>query len=464
MAVFQSFGAAETVTGSCHRLQLGDGTALLVDCGMFQGQDEARNREPFGFDPKAISAVLLTHAHLDHVGRLPRLVKEGFSGRIVATRATMELAEVVLMDSAHLMAEEYRTRYKKAQRRGEEESVPPPLYTMEDVSALYDLPITYAEYGETIELGHGIKATFRNAGHILGSSSVTLEIEEAGRRVKVVFSGDLGNRNDMVIPPPEPVAEADALFIESTYGDRLHKGVKDTEAEFRRVVSETLKRGGSVVIPSFAIERTQEILCLLKRMFDAKALPRCKVFLDSPMAIRATRLYDLYHTSLSRMCQRMLRRDGSLFAFSGLTFTQTPEESRAINDETGCIIIAGSGMCSGGRILHHLKHRLWNGANTVLFVGYQAVGTLGRRLVEGEKRVKIYHEEIVVRAQIHTVNGFSAHADRDELLAWMGRFSRLEKVYLVHGEPDKQALFVKSIAKELGKQAHIVKYGETITL
>ncbi|WP_456451159.1 MBL fold metallo-hydrolase RNA specificity domain-containing protein [Hydrogenimonas sp.] len=465
MAILQSYGAAQVVTGSCHLLTIEGGPTILVDCGMFQGAVEERNFDSFGFNPKEVDILLITHAHLDHVGRIPKLVKEGFGGRIVTLKSTMELAEVVMLDSAHLMMEEYQTRYRKAKRRGAEAGVRQPLYTSDDVQVVYDLPMTFVEYDKPVKLAKGVVATFRNAGHILDSATIELDIEEKGAKKTIVFSGDLGNRNDMVMRNPETVKKADALFIESTYGDRDHKGIAESVAEFKKVVTETLLNRGNVLIPSFAIERTQEILCLLKRMYDDRELPECRIFLDSPMAIRATKLYDSFHDELSEECNDYLKRDGSIFEFPCVEYALDVQDSKKINEiESGCIIIAGSGMCTGGRILHHFKHRLWNERNAVLFVGYQAEGTLGRRIVNGERHLHIYHEEVVVRAGVHTINGFSAHADQSELIGWMQSFERLEKVFLIHGEYDKQKIFKTAIAERLKKKAHIVKWGEEIFL
>ncbi|MCF6201128.1 MAG: MBL fold metallo-hydrolase [Hydrogenimonas sp.] len=462
MAYLRSYGAAEVVTGSCHVLYLDRGPTIMVDCGMYQGSVEKRNFKPLGFNPKDIDILLITHAHLDHVGRIPLLVKEGFRGRIFALRSTMDLAEVVLLDSANLMEEEFRTRFRKALRIGKEKRVRKPLYTVDDVKAVFDMPIEYVEYDKSVNLAKGVKARFRSAGHILGSGTIEVEFKEKGVAKKIVFSGDLGNRNDMVMKEPAVVKEADTLFIESTYGDRNHKGIRESEIEFKQVITETLLEKGSVLIPSFAIERTQEILCILKKMYDNKELPECKIFLDSPMAIRATRLYDLYHEELSKCCNDFLKRDGSIFEFPYLHYTLKPEESKKINAEDSCIIIAGSGMCTGGRILHHFKHRLWSDKNALLFVGYQAKGTLGRRIIEGARRIKVYREEIAVRAHVHTINGFSAHADQNGLIEWMEGFERVGKVCLIHGEYDKQKVFKKAIFKRMGKKAHIVAPGEKI--
>ena len=464
MATIQSYGAAEEVTGSCHLLKLKNGIRILIDCGMFQGdEEEEKNAEPFDFDPKKIDLLLITHAHLDHVGRIPKLVKEGFEGVIVATKATFELGQVVLLDSAKLMEEEYRTRFRKAQRRGEEKRVPKPLYTTEDVEDTYLLTHIHAKYDKPLKIAKGVQVLFRNAGHILGSATITIRFKEDQTNKTVVFSGDLGNRNDLVMPYIEDVPKADMLFIESTYGDRNHKNIKDTITEFKEAVRRTLLNRGNVIIPSFAIERTQEVLCILKDMYRKRELPHCKVFLDSPMAIKATHLFSKFHQELGPKCNQFYQEDGDVFGFPYLHFTCDVEESKKINEiERGAIIIAGSGMCTGGRILHHFKNRLWNDRNCVIFVGFQAEGTLGRLIVDGAKWVRIYREDIRIRAKIFTINGFSAHADQHELIEWMQHIKKLGHVCLIHGEREKQMIFKKVIRKKLGKKAHIVKLKEKI--
>ena len=553
MAILESHGADEVVTGSCHLLKLKNGTTILVDCGMYQGKVEHRNWEPFGFDPAKVDVLLVTHAHLDHVGRIPKLVKEGFRGTIVATEATFELANVVLLDSAKLMEEEYRTLYRKAQRRGEEKKVRPPLYTVEDVQNVWLLPTTYAQYDKTLTVAKGVKAVYRNAGHILGSAFIELTYREGPEKHKIVFSGDLGNLKAIVMPKQEQPKTAPHLVIESTYGDRNHRPMKESIIEFKKAVKSTLLNRGNVVIPSFAIERTQDILCILKQMYldgelptckvfldspmaiRAKAivmpkqeqpktaphlviestygdrnhrpmkesiiefkkavkstllnrgnvvipsfaiertqdilcilkqmyldgeLPTCKVFLDSPMAIRATSVFDRYVSELSPQCQEFHRKDGDVFDFPGLHLTVDVEDSKRINEiDHGAIIIAGSGMCTGGRILHHFKHQIWDRRNCVIFVGYQAEGSLGREIVDGARWIKIYHEKVRVKAKIYTINGFSAHADQNELIRWMKGMKELGDIFLVHGELDKQLVLKKVIKKKLGKKAVIVKEG-----
>ncbi|MDD5406288.1 MAG: MBL fold metallo-hydrolase [Sulfurovaceae bacterium] len=463
MAILQSYGAAEVVTGSCHLLQLQNGINILVDCGMFQGYTEDQNYQPFGFEPAEVDFLLITHGHLDHVGRIPKLVKEGFSGSIVTHRSTIDLAEVVMLDSAKLMKESYNTDFKKAQRRGKENEVREPLYTEGDVESALHLPIIYTTYDEKIDLGNNISVNFKNAGHILDSAIIELFFEEEGIQKKIVFSGDLGNNDELVSPLPDNIEEADTLFIESTYGDRNHKGIEETYVEFKKVIIEIIENNGNVLIPSFAIERAQEILCLLKQMYNKGELPECKIFLDSPMAIRATEVYINYHEELSECCNEFLERDGTIFGFPYLHYTSKVEDSIKINSEDSrCIIIAGAGMCNGGRILQHFKHRLWNDKNALVFVGYQVEGTLGRYIVDGAKTIKVYGEEIVIKAKVYTINGFSAHADQNGLIGWMGKFKKLDNIFIVHGERDKQEIFQKEIEKRLNKKSHIVKHGEKI--
>lgn len=463
MAFIQSFGAAETVTGSCHFLQLKNGLNILVDCGYFQGIDEQQTFSPFEFDPKAVDIILITHAHLDHIGRIPKMVKEGFDGKVVALRATMDLAEVILLDSAKIAEEDYKTAVKKAKRSGQEKQVRLPIYSTDDARAVFDLTVQYAVYNKAIQLAPDVKVTFRNAGHILGSATIQIEFAEEGQAKSLVFSGDLGGRNDLIMPAPSFVKRADALYIESTYGDRNHRSLKETVDEFKEIVISTLENQGNVLIPSFAIERTQEILLLLKQMYYAKELPACKVFLDSPMAIRATQIYTNYHRELNSSANKMLARDGSVFDFPYLQYSLKNHDSMLINkEESGCIIIAGSGMCTGGRILHHFKHRLWDARNSVIFVGYQVRGTQGRQMIDGIESIQLYHEIIKVNAQIHMINGFSAHADQSDLLAWMAEFEKLDKVFLIHGERDKQDIFKKAIEEQLNKTTHIVEYAEQV--
>lgn len=465
MATVISYGAAEVVTGSCHLLAIESGPRILVDCGMFQGREEERNFGPFGFDPSEIDYLLVTHAHLDHVGRIPKLVKEGFSGKIFATAATMDLAEVILLDSAKIMQEDYASHYKKALRRGTEYKVRPPLYQETDVESTYALEWHHLAYDVPLKLCEGVTITYRNAGHILGSAFIEMTYTEYKTEHTIVFSGDIGNDNDMVLPDLEKCAHADYLYVESTYGDRNHQDMDASIVEFKRIIIDTLRNWGNVLIPSFAVERTQEILCLLKEMHERKELPECKVFLDSPMATRATDVYRKYSDELSPECQRNKEKDGTIFNFEQLVYTPDVEASKAINEvERRAIIIAGSGMCTGGRILHHFKYRLWNRKNAVIFVGYQAVGTLGRHIVDGARWVKIFHEDILIKAGIYTINGFSAHADQQGIVKWISQMDDLKRIYLVHGEEDKQKILRSVLENVLHQKVHIVEPEEVIYL
>jgi len=465
MATVVSYGAAEVVTGSCHLFSIDGGPRILVDCGMFQGQEEERNYGPFDFDPSEVDYLLVTHAHLDHVGRIPKLVKEGFTGRIYATNATHDLAEIILLDSAKIMKEDFDTSYKKAQRQGKEDTVLEPLYTESDVEDVFESTWYHPEYDQPFVLEEGIEVTYRDAGHILGAAFIEIRYKENGVDHTIVFSGDIGNDTDIVMQDLAPCAHADYLYVESTYGDRDHQSVDDTVTEFKSIIIKTMKDWGNVIIPSFAVERTQEILCILKQMHMRKELPQCKIFVDSPMATRATEVYRNYSELLSTECQEIKKEDGSIFNFENLVYTLDVDASKAINDvDTRAIIIAGSGMCNGGRILHHFKNRLWNKKNAVIFVGYQAVGTLGRHIVDGARWVKIYNEDILIKASVHTINGFSAHADQKGIVKWISQIEGLQRIYLIHGEEDKQVILRSVLENVLHAKAHIVEPEEVIYL
>ena len=463
MATVTSHGAAEIVTGSCHLLSIEGGPSILIDCGMFQGKEEERNWEDFGFDPAKIDYLLVTHAHLDHVGRIPKLVKEGFSRNIVATIPTRDLAEVILIDSAKVMYQDFEIHYKKALRKGKEQEVPKPIYTEEDVHNAFSLPWRFVEYGKTIDLCECVSVTYRDAGHILGSAFIEIHYIEHGVPYTIVFSGDIGNDNDMVLPNLQTCKSADYLYIESTYGDRNHKNITESIDEFKKIIIDTLHNWGNVIIPSFAVERTQEILCLFREMYDNKELPECKIFVDSPMAQKATDVYRKYLKQLSPKCQKNQEQNGAIFDFPLLNYTSDPDSSKAINEiERRAIIIAGSGMCTGGRVLHHLKHRLWNPKNSVIFVGYQGSGTLGRHIVDGAKWVKIYGEDILIQANIYTINGFSAHIDQSGIVSWISKIENLHTIFLIHGEEDKQLGLRSVLENILEKRVHIVRNDEVI--
>ncbi|MEJ2479371.1 MAG: MBL fold metallo-hydrolase [Acidihalobacter sp.] len=433
-------GADRDVTGSCHLLEA-KGQRILIDCGMYQGgrELEEENAEDFGFDPASIDVLLLTHAHLDHCGRIPLLVKRGFQGEIITTAATRELARVVMLDSAHLQEEEAERHARHAHRRGRDPL--PPLYGSLDALNALDQFGRTAKYGQSVELATGLSATFYDAGHILGSASIRIE-ETDGERRSVIFSGDLGNNGRPILRDPQLPPPADAVVMETTYGDRLHKALKPSVEELYGAITDTFERGGNVIIPTFALERAQEILYYLREGIENGQLPHnLPVFLDSPMAISATEIFRRHPECFDEEALELLQNGDDPFEVPGLHFTRETAESIALNQvEAGAVIMAGSGMCTGGRVRHHLKHNLWRNDCSVIFVGFAARGTLARRIIDGAKTVRIFGEEIPVRASIHTINGFSAHADQAELLAWHAK-TKAPRTILVHGEEDTMEKF-----------------------
>ncbi len=461
-AVVRSFGAAQTVTGSCHLLEVGS-LKILIDCGMFQGHDEKLNYEDFGFNPKDIDYLIVTHAHIDHIGRIPLLVKKGFRGKIVSTAPTRSIARVMLLDAAKVMEEEYRVQYRKALRRGHPEAVKPPLYDEDDVYEAMEHFRIVLDYHQPYEITDYLRITFKNAGHILGSAYVEIEIKISNQWKTLIFSGDLGMTDRLIIKPLEFQKNGQIIFTESTYGNRRHKSLKETIKEFKQAIEDSFSDGGNIVIPTFALERAQEILYVLRHMYDRGELPKCKVFLDSPLAISATKIFLQYPEYFNEATKKMVQEGKNPFIFPYVHFTTTVEESKSINAiDSGAIILAGSGMCTGGRIKHHLKHNLWRPESSVIFVGYQAKGTLGRTIIDGAKTVRIYGEEIAVKAKIYTINGFSSHADKSVLLQWLKNFEDKETVYIVHGEPEVMEVFRNNLTEELSVKSHIVKKGEAI--
>jgi len=438
-------GADCDVTGSCHLVECA-GRRLLIDCGLYQGGRELaeENAEPFGFEPASIDYVLLTHAHLDHCGRLPLLVKRGFRGEIVTSAASRELARLVLLDAGHLQEEEARYQERKVSRRqGRRQDGVAALYTELDALTSFEHFTRTAVYGQPLELAPGVRATFLDAGHILGSACIQLELEEAGQRRSVLFSGDLGNAGRPLLRDPAPPPKADVVVMETTYGDRLHKPLAPSVEELYAAITETFKRGGNVVIPTFALERAQELLYFLREGVEAGRLPRSlQVFLDSPMAISATAIFERHPECYDAETAALFRQGRDPFRLPGVHFTRETQESMAINRVGGgAIIMAGSGMCTGGRVRHHLKHNLWREDASVVFVGYAAHGTLARMIIDGAEQVRLFGEEIPVRASIHTINGFSAHADQAELLAWHQRIGAPGRTFLVHGERETMGRF-----------------------
>lgn len=466
MASLEFLGAVGEVTGSRYRIRLDEGPGdILLECGMHQGGPTAdtANRESLATLAKGLSAVVLSHGHLDHAGLLPKLVRDGYHGPIHCTRGTAALLEIMLSDAAMVMDRDTAWQNRRRDRRGDPLE---PVYTMDDVVQTLQQCVGHG-YGTPVDLPGGVRLIFRDAGHILGSASVDLTIPSGGRDCRLVFSGDLGNSDSVLMRDPETLRDADVVLMESTYGDRDHRAPEETLAEFQQVLEEAQAAGGNVLIPAFAAGRTQEILYHLSRMHHAGKLPQQRVFLDSPMAIRVTELYAEWRDLLDREDLRVLHElaDGDPARYlPGLRRTRTVEESQAISRVTsGAIIIAGAGMCSGGRILHHLHEQLGKRATRVVIVGFQAAGTLGRQLVDGAETVRILGDSIQVRASIHTIGGFSAHAGQSQLLRWAGAFRDRPRFYLVHGEPEAQQALQTAMAA-MDADAHIPGRSETIAL
>ena len=459
-------GAAETVTGSCNLVQCGD-KRLVVDCGMFQGLPEVseRNHKRFPFDPAAIDYVLLTHAHLDHTGRLPLLVKEGFRGRVVTTAATRDLARVIMLDSARIQEQDAR-RARRKKLDPNEPGGGRALYATDDVMTCLSLFKGKARYNDSIDLGSGITATFRDAGHVIGSAFIELRHRQGGEDKSVTFSGDLGNINKPLVRDPDTRKQAaDVIVTETTYGDRNHRPFEESIKELREVVLKTFKRRGSVLIPAFALERSQELLYVLYQMSTAGELGKAKIFLDSPMAIEVTHVFTRHPDCFDAEALAIAEKGGNPFAFKNLRFTQKTSESKSINQARGnSIIVAASGMCSGGRILHHLRLRMGNPDNSIIFIGYQAEGTLGREIVDGAAVVMIHRDSVPVNAEIHTIGGFSGHADKDGLLDWIGSTDLPQKVLLVHGEEHGIKGMAAAIDSRFGIPTYDPNYGETVEI
>ena len=458
------FGAAHAVTGSCHCLEV-NGKKILIDCGLQQGRDE-HDENALDFAPSYIDYVIVTHAHIDHSGRIPLLVKEGFQGQIFATRLTCQLMSVMLRDSAFIQESDAEWQNQKGKRAGR----PPvePLYTVADAEAALQ-QLFPAEYGQILDLCDGVRIRFRDAGHLLGSSMVEIWATEGGVTKKLVFSGDLGNIDQPIIRNPEFLDEADYVVMESTYGDRNHEIPESYVESLAQLIDDTFARGGNVIIPSFAVGRTQELLYFLREIKHqglVKSFPSFQVCVDSPLAAEATRIYsgDL-RGYLDEEAITVLQGGENLFTFPGLTLVQSTDESKALNmDKSSKVIISASGMCDAGRIRHHLKHNLWRQECSVVFVGYQAEGSLGRRLLEGAKSVKLFGEEIAVNARIVNFQGLSSHADRDHLLAWIQHFSPApQQVFVVHGDSEVTDLFARDL-NELGIAAHAPLYEEVYDL
>ena len=464
-------GATQMVTGSNFLVETA-GKKFLVDCGMFQGREELEeeNYNPFDYDPKEIDFMLLTHAHIDHSGRIPKLYNEGFRGPIYAQKATCDLCSIMLPDSGHIQEMEAEWKNKKRLRKGEETK--PPLYTAEDAIKSQELFVP-VKYDEIIQVDENIFVRFNDAGHMLGSSIIEVWTKEDGKETKTVFSGDIGNNDIPLLSSPTMIESCDYLVMESTYGSRLHMKNDEKAEIFLDVVSETIDNGGTVVIPSFAVGRTQEILYELEKIKEKKhdeefnrkykTLMKVPVYVDSPLAISATEIFKKNTDLFEDEIREKIEAGNNPLEFPGLKFTRTADESKALNEsQEPSIIISASGMCDVGRIKHHLKHNIWNPKSTILFVGYQAPGTLGHSIVNGAKKVTIFGEEMAVNARIEYIEGYSGHADQEWLMNFVYSFiSKPKHIFLVHGEDDSQTVLKNKILEGTGIGVSIPEYGET---
>ncbi|MFA6222749.1 MAG: MBL fold metallo-hydrolase [Desulfomonilaceae bacterium] len=460
------FGGAGSVTGSNYLLETSDGRKLIVDCGLFQGAKdmELRNWEPWGYEPKAIKNLILTHAHIDHSGRIPKFVKDGFNGRIITSPPTAELCQVMLLDSAHVQEMEAEWKTRKNSRRARTGSTP--LYTTKDATESLKFFVPF-ELDKIFDVEPGIKARLRNAGHVLGSSIVELWVQDEGSQTKIVFSGDLGKHDQLIVKDPSEISEADDLFIESTYGDRLHRNFQDSKAEFLEAIHYALSNREKVIIPAFALERTQEVLYLLGEFLRSGQIPNIPIYLDSPLAIKATEIFRNNKQYYDQATQAIVEQGFDPFSMPNLKLTPSTQDSMKINEVKGsAIIISANGMCSAGRIKHHLKHNLWRPGASIIIAGFQAQGATGRQIVDGAKTVTIFGEKVAVKAKVFTIGGLSAHADQADLLAWVGHFAGKSKprVFVTHGEPRSSNALAIKIREQWGLDAYVPQWREVLRL
>ena len=459
-------GAAKNVTGSSYLLKA-NGTSLLVDCGLYQEREfRARNWEAFPVEPASIDAVLLTHAHLDHCGLLPKLAREGFTGKIYCTPATSDIAKIIWLDSAHIQEEDAEFKRQRHQREGRKGKYPEiPLYTTEDAEACLGLrhPVPYEE---VLKIGQGIEVSFHDAGHVLGASMIKVKVSQNGQTRTILFSGDVGRWDRPILRDPTIFHQAEYVLVESTYGDRLHGGADSIKDDLAQAINSAQKSGGNIIVPSFALERSQEVLYYLNELLLAKRISHLKVFVDSPMAINLTEIFRNHAELFDQEMTELLRRNNSPFDFPGLEMTRTTDQSKAINHIKGTVlVIAGSGMCTGGRVKHHLVQNISRPESIVLFVGYQASGTLGRQILEKPKEVRILGRMHRLKAKISRITGFSAHADRDELLRWLNGLEQAPKqVFVVHGEEYSADEFARHLRQEKGWQVSVPEYLQTVRL
>ncbi|MBL4938031.1 MBL fold metallo-hydrolase [Clostridium sp. YIM B02515] len=455
----QFLGAAGCVTGSCHLLKIND-KKVLLDCGLYQGKDEKeKGNENFEFNPKEIDYVILSHAHIDHSGRIPLLYKRGFKGEVICTEATRDLCSVMLPDSGHIMEMEVEWKNRKRIRQGLEPIEP--LYTAK-LAEISTYLFRSCAYNKWIEVFEGLKVRFRDAGHLLGSSIIELKIKEKDKNeVKLVFSGDLGNKNLPIIKDPTYIDSADYVIMETTYGDRIHEKIENEFEQLVKIIRTTFKRGGNVIIPSFAVGRTQEVLYVLNKYIETEKLKDIEVYVDSPLAHASTKIFEKYSEVYDDEAKKILKSGNNPLYFEGLKFSESPEESARINKiQSGAIVISASGMCEAGRIKHHLKHNLWRKECSIVFVGYQAEGTLGRAILDGAKKVRIFGEEIAVNAEIYALQGLSGHADQSGLLDWIKGFkTKPKEILLVHGDEEARTEF-KKLAEANEFKCRIMRSGE----
>lgn len=458
-------GGAGNVTGSSYLLEA-SGKRLLVDCGLYQEWELKDRNWQFPVPPDSIDTILLTHAHLDHSGRIPKLVKDGFKGRIYCTGVTVNLAEIMLQDAAHIQEEDALNKQKRHEKEGRKGPHPEiPLYTVEDALNALRL-FEPVKYGESVELGNGIQATFYDAGHVLGSAMIKVTIRQNGDKRDIIFSGDIGRWNAPILRDPTLFDKADYVLVESTYGNRLHDSMDNIKDKLSEIILSTIKAGGNIVVPTFALERAQELLYYIRGLRSEKRIPMIVVFMDSPMAASITEVFEQHSDLFDEETMALVRERLSPFNFPGLQITRTTEQSKAINSIKGtAMIIAGSGMCTAGRIKHHLATNISRPESTVLFVGYQASGTLGRQILDGEKSVRIFGQYLPVRARVAHNDSFSAHADRDELLKWLsGLKSPPRQVLVVHGEPDSAGELSRIIKEKKGWNVSVPVFLEEIAL
>ncbi|MBN1105523.1 MAG: MBL fold metallo-hydrolase [Deltaproteobacteria bacterium] len=458
-------GAAGTVTGSSFLIETPQGTKVLVDCGLFQGgrELEDRNWQEWGFDPRQLNTLFLTHAHIDHSGRIPKLVRDGFQGRIITSPPTAELCRIMLLDAAHIQEMDAEWQTRKNRRQARVEIVP--LYTTEDAEASLKrlFPV---ERDQILEAEPGVRARLRNAGHILGSSILELWIDANEKEpIKIVFSGDLGKKNQLIVKDPHEVFDADYLFLESTYGNRLHRSPEESKKELLEAIRYALSNGEKVLIPAFAVERTQEIIYLLAEFHRQGLLPDVPVYLDSPLAIKATQIFRRNRKYYDEEASAIVAQGHDPFDLPNLHFTESTRQSQAINEMSGsAIVIAGNGMATAGRIKHHLKHNLWRQGASVVIVGFQAAGTTGRKIVDQAKQVKIFGENVSVKAKVFTIGGFSAHADQKDLLEWVSHFESKPRVFVIHGERTASEALAQKIRDLFQMEAYLPKWKERLML